>query len=76
MSNRGIVNANENGQYDLTNEKDDDVVRAEMEIKNVKEVMSKLAEQLASIEKGMNVKQKRDEVDKVVGFDLKTTKCT
>ena len=38
--------------------------------------MPKLADQLASIEKGMNVKHKRDVVDKVVVFDMKKMKCT
>ena len=38
--------------------------------------MSKLADKLASIEKGIAVKRKRDEVNKVVGFDLKKMKCT
>ena len=70
MSNRGIIDPSESGQYDLSKEEEDDVDRAN-EIKRVKEDMSKLADKLASIEKGIAVKRKRDEVDKVVGFDLK-----
>ena len=75
MSNCGIVNPNENRQYDLSKLEEDDVDCAEMEIKNVKEVMSKLADQLVSIEKGMNIKLKQDKVNKVVRFDMKKMKC-
>ena len=70
MSSCGIIESNESGQYDLS-EEDCNAKLANEEIKSVKDVMSKLADQLASIEKGNVIKRKRDKLDKQVGFDLK-----
>ena len=63
MSIRRVIEPNESGQYNVD---EDEIDRANQEIKNVKDLMSKLSDQLANIEKGIAVKRKRGDIDKSV----------
>ena len=75
MPKRDIMEPDKNGQYDTSKQDADDHAddRANEEIKNVKQVMLQLADQLANIEKGMANKRKREEREegeKVVEFNM------
>ena len=73
MSSHPIIEPDETRQYDLLEEYCN--AKRANKIKSVNKVMSKIADKLASIEKGIAIKCKQDKIDKQVGFDLDKFKC-